>query len=486
MCGIIGVSGNNHVIGDIYNGLIMLQHRGQDAAGIVTYDDRFHSIKDNGLVSQVFQEKHINVLTGNVGLGQVRYRTTGSLDPSAAQPFEIHYPYGISLIHNGNLTNYKELKDKVINKLHRYVNSTSDTELLLNIFAHELSQNDTMDLEPDDIFDAVARTMPQITGGYAIISVIAGNGLLAFRDPYGIRPLIYGSRKDENGKLEYMVASESVALDSLGFDIIDDVQPGQAIFIDKNNKLHVKQCVPMEAKKPCIFEYIYLARPDSMIDDLSVYKSRLRMGEKLARKVKEAKLEIDAVIPIPETSRSMALGLATQLDLPYREGFIKNRYVGRTFIMPGQEERKKSIRQKLNPIKLEFKGKKILLVDDSIVRGNTSKKIIQLAREAGAEKVYIASACPPIIYQDVYGVDIPTQEELVAHNRTVEEIREYIDADALIYQDVDDLVKACSEGSSETNEFHTGYFDFGYPTPEVTKEYLKEVADEAKYRDMNF
>lgn len=486
MCGIIGVSGNDHVIGDIYNGLIMLQHRGQDAAGIVTYDDRFHSIKDNGLVSQVFQEKHVKVLTGNIGLGQVRYRTTGSLDPNAAQPFEIHYPYGINLIHNGNLTNYKELKDKVVNEMHRYVNSTSDTELLLNVFAHELSQNGHLKLTPDDVFDAIARTMPQIKGGYAIISIIAGNGLLAFRDPYGIRPLIYGSRKDKNGKLEYMVASESVALDSLGFDVIDDVQPGQAIFIDNDNNLHVKQCVPMIAKRPCIFEYIYLARPDSMMDDLSVYKSRLRMGEKLARKVQEAGLEIDAVIPIPETSRSMALGLATKLNLPYREGFIKNRYIGRTFIMPGQEERQKSIRQKLNPIKLEFKGKNVLLVDDSIVRGNTSKKIIQLAREAGAKNVYIASASPPIIYQDVYGVDIPTQEELVAYNRSLEEIREFIDADALIYQDVEDLVEACSAGSEVTNEFHTGYFDFGYPTPEVTEEYLKEVAQEAKTRDMNY
>jgi len=486
MCGIVGVSNTTNAIQDIYGALFTLQHRGQDAAGIVTFNDRLHSKKGNGLVSQVFSQDDISFLEGDTGLGQVRYRTTGSLDPNSAQPFNVYYPFGIALIHNGNLTNYDELYEKVSKKLHRYVNSSSDTELLLNILAHEFAQEKTESLDAQKVFSAIARTIPQIKGGFAVISLIAGQGLLAFRDPYGIRPLIYGERDGKNGKKEYMVASESVALDSLGYTVVADIQPGEAIFIDNEQNLHKKQCIPQLAKKPCIFEYVYLARPDSMIDDISVYKSRLRMGEKLARKVLEANLEIDSIIPVPDTSRSVALGLASKLGIPYREGFIKNRYIGRTFIMPGQSQRKKSIKQKLNPIKLEFRNKNVLIVDDSIVRGNTSKKIVQMAREAGAKNVYFVSASPPIKYQDVYGVDIPTKTELIANNKTIDEIREFMNADALIYQDVEDLIEACSSGSKETNEFHTGYFNNIYPTPEVTPELLEKIENEINNRDVTF
>lgn len=486
MCGIAGIASTQESLGDLYNALVMLQHRGQDAAGIVTYDGHFHTKKENGLISQVIKPTDAEILKGTMAIGNVRYRTTGSLDPNASQPFTNYYPYGISLVHNGNLTNYAELKELVEDKMHRYVNSSSDTELLLNVMSDEIHKikKDGI-LTPDEIFKATGETMKIIKGGYAVISIISEHGLLAFRDPYAIRPLIYGSRPGKDGKQEYMFASESVALDNLGFEIINDVQPGEAIFIDLENNLHKSQAHKKMAKRPCIFEFVYLARPDSMMDDLSVYKSRLRMGEKLARKVKEAKLEIDSVIPIPDTPRSTALALANELGIPYREGFIKNRYVGRTFIMPGQKERKRSIRQKLNPVKLEFKNKNVLLVDDSIVRGNTSKKIIELARNAGAKNVYFASASPPIVNPDVYGVDIPTRQELVAHNRTVEEIAKEIGADKLIYQDIEDLKYACSEGSTITNEFHTGCFDFGYPTPEVTEELLQKMAKENMARGDN-
>ena len=482
MCGIIGVYDSDHAVGDIYNGMIMLQHRGQDAAGIITYDGRFHLKKENGLVSQVFKQEDFKFLHGYMGLGQVRYRTAGSMDPSAAQPFTVRYPFGISLVHNGNLTNYKELHKKVTEEYSRYLNSNSDSELIINFLATELIKVNSQHIEPNEIFEAVSGVMDRIEGGYAIISCIANHGLLAFRDPYAIRPLIYGKREDKDGT-SYMIASESVALDSQGYEVIDDVQPGQAIYIDQKGKLHKKQCTEMKAKRPCIFEYVYLARPDSMIDDISVYKTRLRMGERLAPKIKEANLEIDAVIPIPDTSRPTAIALAQALGVPYREGFIKNRYVGRTFIMPGQEERKKSIKQKLSPVKLEFRNKNILLVDDSIVRGNTSREIVNLARHAGAKNVYFASAAPPIKNPDVYGVDIPTREELIANNRSVDEICKEINADKLFYQDIEDLIAAASDGSEKTNEFHTGCFDFGYPTPEVTEELLAQIEEENAHRD---
>jgi len=482
MCGIIGIASTEPVAGDIYNGLLMLQHRGQDSAGIVSYNGHFHIKKGNGLVSEVFKQEDVSHLKGNMGIGHVRYRTSGSLDPDAAQPFMVTYPYGINLIHNGNLTNYKQLRERVLKENRRYLNSNSDTELILATLASELKRIKAVKLSPDEIFDGVKRTMKLLKGAYAIIAFIAGHGLLAFRDPYAIRPLIYGVRK-RNGKKEYMVASESVALDSQGFEVVNDVQPGEAILIDLENKLHTFQCIEPKAKRPCIFEFVYLARPDSMIDDLSIYKTRLRMGEKLSKKIAKADLDIDSIIPVPDTARSTALAIANKLNITYREGFIKNRYVGRTFIMPGQEERQKSIKRKLNPIKLEFRNKNVLLVDDSIVRGNTSRKIIKLAREAGAKKVYFASAAPPIINPDVYGVDIPTRNELIAHNRTIEEIRKEIGADELFYQDVEDLIESASEGSTKTNEFHTGCFDGGYPTPEVTEELLQKMEEQNLSRD---
>jgi amidophosphoribosyltransferase len=482
MCGIIGVASQIAAAPDIYNGLIMLQHRGQDAAGIVTLDDRLHIKKENGLVSDVIKPDDALVLTGKIGMGHVRYRTAGGLDPSSAQPFVTSYPFGIALVHNGNLTNYRELKQIVVNDFHRYLNSNSDSELILNVLSHELTQFTSSTLTPKEIFQAVGASIPLLKGAYAIICVIANHGLLAFRDPYGIRPLIYGSRQN-NGITEYMVASESVALESLGYTVINDVQPGEAIFVDTNNNLHVAQCVKAIAKKPCIFEFVYLARPDSMIDDISVYKTRLRMGEKLAKQIIDSGIEIDSVIPIPDTSRPIAQSLAEKLNKPYREGLIKNRYIGRTFIMPGQDQRQKSVKQKLNPITIEFKNKNVLLVDDSIVRGTTAKQIIQMVREAGAKKVYIASGAPPIVNPDVYGVDIPTRKELIAYKRTIQEIADEIGADGIFYQTIEDLIESASSGSENTNEFSTGCFDFGYATPEVTEELLAEVQSDYDTRE---
>lgn len=482
MCGIIGVASQSAAAPDIYNGLIMLQHRGQDAAGIVTLDDRLHIKKENGLVADVIKPEDATLLTGKIGMGHVRYRTAGGLDPSSAQPFVTSYPFGIALVHNGNLTNYRELREVVVSDFHRYLNSNSDSELILNVLAHELTQFKSSVLTANEVFKAVGASMPQLKGAYAIICVVANHGLLAFRDPYGIRPLIYGYRETATGK-EYMIASESVALESLGYTIINDVQPGEAVFIDLENKLYTFQCVAPIAKKPCIFEFVYLARPDSMIDDISVYKTRLRMGEKLAKQVIEAGIEIDSVIPIPDTSRPIAQALAEKLNKPYREGLIKNRYIGRTFIMPGHYQRQKSVKQKLNPINIEFKNKNVLLVDDSIVRGTTAKKIIQMVREAGAKKVYIASGAPPIINPDVYGVDIPTRKELVAYKRTVPEIAKEIGADGIFFQTIEDLKAAASSGTKNTNEFSTGCFDFGYATPEVTEQLLAIVQKDYDLRE---
>jgi amidophosphoribosyltransferase len=482
MCGIIGVASNSSVVPDLYNGLMMLQHRGQDAAGMVTFDERLHVKKENGLVSEVFKPEDGLILTGNIGLGHVRYRTAGSLDPSAAQPFLSQHPFGMALVHNGNLTNYRELHEVVTQKYHRYLNSNSDSELIIHVLSHEMTAFQAAKLSPKDIFEAVGKTMPQIKGAYAIICLIAGHGLLAFRDPYGIRPLIYGVRKG-NGKDEYMIASESVALESNGFEIVNDIQPGQAIFIDLENNVHVEQCVEQEAKRPCIFEFVYLARPDSMIDDISVYKTRLRMGEKLAAQIKASGIKIDSVVPIPDTSRPIAQALAEKLDVPYREGLIKNRYIGRTFIMPGQQQRNKSIKQKLSPIKLELNKKNILLVDDSIVRGTTARQIVELVREAGANQVYLASGAPPIINPDVYGVDIPSRKELVAYQKSIQEVANEIGVDALFYQTIEDLVDAASTGSEKTNEFSTGCFDFGYATPEVNEELLQQVQIDYENRE---
>ncbi len=482
MCGIIGVASNSSVVPEIYNGLIMLQHRGQDAAGIVTFDGHLHIKKENGLVADVIKPEDSLVLKGNIGLGHVRYRTAGGLDPSSAQPFVATYPFGLALVHNGNLTNYKQLRDVVSNKYNRYLNSSSDSELILGVLSHELTKFKKPTIDPSEIFEAVSKTMPQLQGAYAIICLIAGHGLLAFRDPYAIRPLIYGTRESKKGK-EYIVASESVALESQGYQIINDIQPGEAIFIDLKNKLHTAQCVEPKAKKPCIFEFVYLARPDSMIDDISVYKTRHRMGEKLANQIKESGIEIDSVIPVPDTSRPIAQALAEKLNIPYREGLIKNRYIGRTFIMPGQEQRQKSVKQKLNTITLEFRNKNVLLVDDSIVRGTTAKKIIEMCRDAGAKKVYIASGAPEIVNPDVYGVDIPTRKELVAYGKTNQEIADELGADGVFFQKIEDLIASASSGSEQTNEFSTGCFDFGYATPEVNEELLQEVQADYEKRD---
>jgi len=471
--------GNKQVSQEIFDGLTVLQHRGQDSAGIMTYEDHFHLKKGNGLVRDVFHTKNMMRLRGNVGIGHVRYPTAGSYDAAEAQPFFVNSPFGIALIHNGNLTNYDELKQEVLKVDLRYLNTKSDSELLLNVVAQSIrdvlrsKKVGTFEITPEILFEAMGNVFKRLKGSYSVIVVIAGYGLMAFRDPYGIRPLSFGMRKTEMLP-EYIFASESVTLDTLGYDLVSDVQPGEVIFIDMKREVHRKQI----AKKnwaPCIFEHVYIARPDSMQDGVSVYKTRLRMGTKLAQKIKDANLEIDVVVPVPDSARSSALSLAQELGIKYREGLVKNRYIGRTFIMPGQAIRKKSIHYKLNPIKLEIEGRNVLLVDDSIVRGNTSKKIIEMVREAGANHVYFASAAPPIISPCVYGVDMPTRKEFVANELDTAEIAKVIGADALFYQEIDDLVDAAKEGNPEITNFCYACMSGKYPTPEVTKELLDKA-----------
>jgi amidophosphoribosyltransferase len=470
----------------LYDGLTVLQHRGQDSAGIMTYDHgRLYLRKSNGLVRDVFRTSHMMQLRGNVGIGHVRYPTAGCSSSAEAQPFYVNSPYGISLAHNGNLTNADEIKRDLYLEDLRHINTTSDSEILLNVFAHELGELRKLKVDENDIFSAVSGIHRRCRGAYAAIAMINGYGVLGFRDPYGIRPLCFGKRDTDQG-VEYMIASESVALDVLGFTLIRDVKPGEAVFIDLDGNLHTKQCAADTHLSPCIFEYVYLARPDSMIDDVSVYKSRLRMGRMLARKIEREwhNRDIDVVIPIPDTSRTAALDLANDLGVIYREGFIKNRYIGRTFIMPGQSVRRKSVRQKLNPIELEFRNKNVLLVDDSVVRGTTSQQIIQMTREVGANKVYLASAAPPVRYPNVYGIDMPAASELIAHGRTEDEICREIGADRMIYQDLDDLVAAVREGNEGIERFDTSCFNGDYVTGDVTQSYLRELeavrSDEAK------
>ncbi len=474
MCGIIGVIGNKQAAQEIFDGLTVLQHRGQDSAGIMTYEDHFHLKKGNGLVRDVFHTKNMIRLRGNIGIGHVRYPTAGSYDAAEAQPFFVNSPFGIALIHNGNLTNYNELKKEVLTVDLRYLNTTSDSELLLNVVAQSI--RDTLraqkrkSLSPEILFDAMKLVYARLKGSYSVIMLIAGYGLMAFRDPYGIRPLSFGMRKE--GILpEYIFASESVALDTLGYDLVSDVQPGEVVFVDNQRNVHREQ-ITKKHWAPCIFEHVYIARPDSMQDGVSVYKTRLRMGIKLAQKIKKAKLKIDVVVPVPDSARSSALSLAQELGIKYREGLVKNRYIGRTFIMPGQEIRKKSIHYKLNPIKLEIEGRNVLLVDDSIVRGNTSKRIIEMIREAGAKKVYFASAAPQIVSPCVYGVDMPTKKDFVANGLTVDEICKVIGADGLFYQDIDDLIESAKEGNPKITNFCFACMSGKYPTPEVTKELL--------------
>ena len=475
MCGIIGITSNSPVVQEIYDGLIMLQHRGQDAAGILTYDmQQFHLHKGDGLLRDIFDEKNITELKGNFGIGHVRYPTAGIYSSSESQPFLTTCPFGITIVHNGNLTNTKKLKKEIIEKNIRYLNTKSDSELLLNVLADEILNLKKLELKAGNFFTALTKLYKRISGAYAVVGLIANHGLFAFRDPHGIRPLILGVRENLVTGKEYAVASESVAFDALGFTKVGDIKPGEGIFIDKHFNLHRKQCVPSKWA-PCIFEYVYLARPDSMIDDISVYKARYRMGQKLARKIREAKVEIDVVIPVPDSSRSAALGLADELGVKYREGLVKNRYIGRTFIMPGQKVRQKSVRYKLNPIELEIRKKNVLIVDDSIVRGNTSKKIIEMIRAAGAKKVYIASSAPALRNPCMYGVDMPTRREFIAHNLNSEEITKAIGADMLFYQDLEDLQSAVSEGNPDITNFCMACMDGKYPTPEITEELLTEI-----------
>jgi amidophosphoribosyltransferase len=476
MCGIVGVVSPGPVNQLIYDALLLLQHRGQDAAGIVTLLGRkVYMHKAKGMVRDVFRTRNMRALPGNAGLGQVRYPTAGNADSEEeAQPFYVNAPFGITLAHNGNLTNAQALKAELFTSDHRHINTESDTEVLVNVFAHELERTTRgLPLTPQDVFSAVGNVHKRIRGSYAVVALIAGHGLVAFRDPYGIRPLGMGRGADGT----VMIASESVTLDGTGHKFERNIAPGEAVYVDLKGNVHTRQCAENPQLSPCIFEYVYLARPDSEMDGISVYQARLNLGETLAKRVISTvpPNEIDVVIPIPESSRPSAMQLAQLLGIPYREGFVKNRYVGRTFIMPGQAVRKKSVRQKLNTIISEFKGRNVLLVDDSIVRGTTSREIVQMAREAGARKVYMASAAPPVRFPNVYGIDMPTAEELVAHGRTVEEVRQIIGADALIYQDVDGMKAAIGKLNPQIAGFDASCFDGVYVTGDINPEDIARI-----------
>jgi len=479
MCGILGVVSNGPVNQILYDALLVVQHRGQDAAGIVTCEGAtFHMHKGGGLVRDVFRTRNMRSLMGNMGIGHARYPTAGSAWSAAeAQPFYVNSPFGIVLGHNGNLTNTEELKREIFLQDLRHVNTNSDSEVLLNVLAHELQEAaGGHRLEPSTIFQAVAGVHRRCRGAYAVVAMIAGFGLLAFRDPFGIRPAVFGKAETDHGT-EYLVASESVALDSLGFQLVRDIEPGEAIFIDADGQFYNQQCAASPSLNPCIFEYVYLARPDSQIDGISVYQTRLNMGESLAERVRRdfRHLDIDVIIPIPDSSRPAAMQLANRLGIDYREGFIKNRYIGRTFIMPGQAVRRKSVRQKLNAISMEFKGKNVMLVDDSIVRGTTSREIVQMARESGARRVFFASAAPPVRFPNVYGIDMPTREELIANGRSTEEIAYEIGADELIYQELDSLVEDVRKVNPKVEGFETSCFSGQYITGDVTDQYLADV-----------
>lgn len=477
MCGIVAIAGKSAVNQALYDALTVLQHRGQDAAGIVTTEGgRLFLRKENGMVRDVFHTRHMLRLAGNFGIGHVRYPTAGSSSSAEAQPFYVNSPYGITLAHNGNLTNAKELAEDIYRADLRHVNTDSDSEVLLNVFAHELQARGKMSPSIDDIFAAVASVHRRCKGAYAVVSMITGHGIVGFRDPHGIRPAIFGERDTALGK-EYIIASESVAITSLGFRVVRDLLPGEAVFLSMDGKIHTRQCAENPSYTPCIFELVYFARPDSIMDNISVYKARLRMGERLAQTIQRdfSDLHIDVVIPIPDTSRTSALELANHLNVKYREGFMKNRYIGRTFIMPGQGQRKKSVRQKLNPIELEFQGKNVLLVDDSIVRGTTCREIIQMARDAGANKVYFASAAPAVKFPNVYGIDMPAKDELIAYGRTDQEVCELIGADALIYQKLDDLIAAAREGNNDITDFDCSVFTGEYVTGDINEAYLDDL-----------
>ena len=485
MCGIVGIFSETHVASSIYESLLMLQHRGQDAAGMVVCDQngRLHSRKSMGYVRDAFQQRHMNKLEGHYGIGHVRYPTAGGSGKEFAQPMYVNSPYGISLAHNGNLTNSKALARELFHAEMRHLNTDSDSEVLLNIFAHELGKQRAILPSTEHFFQAVKKTHSRCDGAYAVVALVTGFGLLAFRDPKGIRPLVIGEREGKNHK-EYIIASENASFSALGFETLRDVEPGEAVFIDINGKLHSRQCADNPESTPCLFEYVYLARPDATLDQISVYKARMRMGKKLANKIMRINPnhDIDVVIPIPDSSTTAALQVATELNIPYRDGFVKNRYIGRTFIMPHQEERQKSVRRKLNILDLEFQGKNVLLVDDSIVRGTTSQKIIEMAKEAGAKKVYFSSAAPPVKFQNLYGIDMAATSELIASNKTEEEVAQAIGADWLIYQDLEDLIASAQEGNPSIKQFEISIFNGKYPTP-ISKEYLQDL--EAARQDSN-
>ncbi len=492
MCGIAGIVSLENVNQELYEALTVLQHRGQDAAGIVTCEgDRFHLRKDSGLVRDVFHTRHMRSLTGRMGIGHVRYPTAGCTSSAEAQPFYVNSPYGIALAHNGNLTNAQALKHELFVEDQRHINTDSDSEVLLNVFAHELQEIGKLRINADDVFMAVSGVHRRCRGAYGVVAMIPGFGIIGFRDPCGIRPLVYGKRQTDRGA-EYMIASESVALDVLGFKLVRDIEPGEALIIEKDGTLHSRQCAENPIHSPCIFEFVYFARPDSIIDDISVYKARLRMGDKLADKILRERPNhgIDVVIPSPDTSRTSALQLANRLGIKYSEGFIKNRYIGRTFIMPGQQLRRQSVRQKLNAIDLEFRGKNVLLVDDSIVRGTTSMQIIQMARDAGAKQVFFASASPPVRFPNVYGIDMPAAEELIAHGRSDAQVQAELGCDWLVYQDLEDLIEAVQKGNPAVGRFDTSCFNGEYVTGDVDQAYLDRLSchrsDHAKAkRDAN-
>lgn len=479
MCGVIGTVAKTHVNQDIYDALTAIQHRGQDAAGVLTCDGNKIALrKANGLVREALHAKHMLRLQGNMGIGHVRYPTAGSASAAEAQPFYVNSPYGLSIVHNGNLINARELTQNLLEADLRHLNTESDSEVLLNVFAHELQRLGKINLSPEDVFTAVTAVHERCLGAYIAVVLIAGYGIVGFRDPHGIRPGVWGTRQTEQGT-DYMIASESIALDALGYQLQGDIQPGEAIYITKEGQLHRKQCAKNPVLSPCLFEYIYLARPDSILDGISVHSLRAIMGKLLAEKIlkEHPNHDIDVVIPIPDTSRTAALPLAAELGVKYTEGFVKNRYVGRTFIMPGQKLRHKSVRQKLNPIALEFQDKNVLLVDDSIVRGTTSKEIIQMARDAGAKKVYFASAAPEVKYPNVYGIDMPTAEELIAHNKSPEEIAKLIGADWMIFQDLDKLREAVHRCNPEITQLEDSVFTGQYLTGGVDTSYFETLHD---------
>ncbi len=479
MCGIIGIVSQEPVNQAIFDGLSVLQHRGQDAAGIVTSDGkRLYSQRDNGLISNVFHSQHMLMLQGNMGIGHVRYPTAGSSSASEAQPFYVNSPYGITMAHNGNLTNDAELKKEMFRQDRRHINTDSDSEILLNIFAQELQKQDVYRIKPKNVFEAVSGVHKRCLGAYAVTAMITRDGLVGFRDPNGIRPLIYGKRTTKNGEVSHILASESVSLLTQGYEIVRDIEPGEAIYITLKGEVYTKQCADNPQYNTCIFEYVYFARPDSIIDDVFVHKARMRMGHKLAKKVQKewADHDIDVIIPIPDTSRTSALEMAMTLGIPYREGFVKNRYIARTFIMPGQAKRKKSVRQKLVPIELEFKNKNVMLVDDSIVRGTTSQEIVQMVRDSGAKNVYFASASPAIRYPNIYGIDMPVANELIAHGRTELEVADAIGADRLVFQELDDLIDCISEGNPKLTHFDCSVFTGEYITGEA-EDYFNQLRE---------